>query len=47
MSRRDIADYLGLAIETVSRAFAQLQSRGVIRLLDGPRCMEFRVRQSR
>lgn len=30
MSRHDIANYLGLVIETVSRVFARLQSEGVI-----------------
>ncbi|TCT06191.1 helix-turn-helix domain-containing protein [Aquabacter spiritensis] len=32
MPRRDIADYLGLTLETVSRAMSQLQSEGAIAL---------------
>ncbi len=31
MSRSDIANYLGLAIETVSRIFTALQNKGIIR----------------
>ena len=44
MSREDIANYLGLVIETVSRSFTRLQDEGVIevqgrqvRVLDPPR----------
>lgn len=39
MSRTDIADYTGLAVETVSRALHQLQREGVIRLIN-QQCLE-------
>jgi CRP/FNR family transcriptional regulator, anaerobic regulatory protein len=40
MSRTDIADYLGLTIETVSRSFTKLRNNGLIRLPD-PQLVEF------
>jgi CRP/FNR family nitrogen fixation transcriptional regulator len=34
MSRYDMADYLALSVETVSRALTELQRRGLIRFVD-------------
>lgn len=34
MNRSDIADYLGLTIETISRTFTQLRKQGLIGLVD-------------
>ncbi len=42
MSRQDIADYLGLTIETVSRMLTQLQGAAVVEL-DG--CRKFKIRR--
>ncbi|MDR3518404.1 MAG: helix-turn-helix domain-containing protein [Azospirillaceae bacterium] len=39
MSRADIADYLGLTTETVSRTFTQLKISGAISLQDGNRIL--------
>jgi len=44
MCRRDIADYLGLTLETVSRALSQLQAKGVLGL-SGARQIELRNRR--
>ena len=41
MGRQDMADYLGLTIETVSRMITQLQSAGVVEFES---CRRFRVR---
>jgi CRP/FNR family transcriptional regulator, nitrogen fixation regulation protein len=44
MCRRDIGDYLGLTLETVSRAFSQLQGEGVLGF-SGARQIVLRNRQ--
>ena len=44
MCRRDIADYLGLTLETVSRALSQLQAKGVLGL-SGARQIKLRNRR--
>jgi len=43
MSRQDIADYLGLTIETVSRTFTQFVQSGLI-ALETSRRIQFRNR---
>ena len=43
MCRRDIADYLGLTLETVSRTISALQASGVVEL-SGARCIALRKR---
>jgi CRP/FNR family nitrogen fixation transcriptional regulator len=42
MSRQDMADYLGLTIETVSRMLTQLQGQAVVEF-DG--CRKFKVKR--
>jgi len=44
MSRRDIGDYLGLTLETVSRALSELNDRGIL-TLSGARQIVLRNRQ--
>ena len=38
MSRQDMADYLGLTIETISRMLGRLQADGVIELSGSRKC---------
>jgi len=47
MSRRDIADYLGLTIETVSRALAALEGQAAIELTGARRVQLTNVRELR
>ena len=42
MTRAEIADYLGLTIETVSRVLTRLKTQGVIRLVS---LSELRIEQ--
>jgi CRP/FNR family nitrogen fixation transcriptional regulator len=44
MSRRDIADYLGLTLETVSRAISQMRSSGAL-VLEGARHVKMKRRE--
>jgi CRP-like cAMP-binding protein len=37
MTRKDIADYLGLSIETVSRTFTELEDKSFIKLIGARR----------
>jgi CRP/FNR family nitrogen fixation transcriptional regulator len=34
MTRRDIADYLGLSVETVSRELSRLRARGILKFTE-------------
>jgi hypothetical protein len=45
MSRYDIADYLAMAVETVSRVLTGLRDKGAIQF-DGCRCLRIRDRCS-
>jgi CRP/FNR family transcriptional regulator len=47
MGRSDIADYLGLTIETVSRVFTELKTQGLVRLLSEKRAQLLKPRALR
>jgi DNA-binding transcriptional regulator YhcF (GntR family) len=44
VSRYDIADHVGIAVETVSRAITELRRQGVIEL-ETPRCLAMKDTQ--
>ena len=47
MTRLDIADFLGLTIETVSRAFSTLKKTGTISFTDSHSCVIMNIQRIR
>lgn len=45
MNRQDMADYLGLTVETISRVLSRLQSEGLVEFLDARRYRILRPRR--